>query len=124
MADATHHLAQRHRLQTRFLVAEVWYRTLLRDEFDETTALAHARAWRELAAIREVSASYAEGHEYCERALAVCDRFPHLTELHGARVRTLLQRLRCPEVSGQGSTRIFPESEGIGGREEPTQVYA
>lgn len=100
VADATHHLAQRHRLQARFLVAEVWYRTLLRDEFDEITALAHARAWRELAALREVSAAYAEGHEYCERALAVCDRFPQLTELHGARVRTLLQRSMLYRVQG------------------------
>lgn len=99
-AEATHHLAQRHRLQACFLVAEVWYRTLLRDEVDETTALAHARAWRELAAIREVSASYAEGHEYCERALAVCDRFSQLTELRGARVRTLLQRSMLYRVQG------------------------
>ncbi len=100
VADATHHLAQRHRLQARFFVAEVWYRKLLRDEFDETTALTHARAWRELAALREVSASYAEGHEYCERALAVCDRFPQLTELHGARVRALLQRSMLYRVQG------------------------
>jgi tetratricopeptide (TPR) repeat protein len=100
VAEATHHLAQRHRLQAGFLVAEVWHRTLLWDELDETTALAHARAWRELAAIREVSAAYSEGHEYCGRALVVCDRFPHRTELHGARVRALLQKSMLYRVQG------------------------
>jgi tetratricopeptide (TPR) repeat protein len=99
-ADAAHQLAQHHRLQARFLVAEMWDRTLLRDELNEATAMTHARAWRELAAIREVSASYEEGHEFCERALAVCDRFVHLPGLNGARVRTLLQRSMLYRLRG------------------------
>lgn len=99
-ADAAHHLAQHHRLQTRFLMAEIWNRALLRDELDDATALSHVRAWRELATIREVAASYEEGHEYCERALAVCDRFAHLPELGGARVRALLQRALLHRLQG------------------------
>lgn len=99
-ADAAHHLAQHHRLQARFLVAEVWNRTLLRDELDETTAITHTRALRELAAIMEVAASYEEAHEFCERAVAVCDRFAHLPELNGARVRALLQRSILHRLQG------------------------
>ncbi|NRN71396.1 Tetratricopeptide repeat-containing protein [Kibdelosporangium sp. 4NS15] len=99
-ADAAHHLAQHHRLQARFLVAEIWDRTLLRGDLNEVTAITHARAWRELAAIREVSASYEDGHAFCEGALTVCDRFAHLPELNGARVRTLLQRSMLYRLQG------------------------
>lgn len=99
-ADAAHHLAQRHRLAARFLVAEVWNRTLLRDELDETTAITHARALRELAAIKEVAASYEQAHEFCDRAVAVCNRFPQVPELNGARVRALLQRSILHRLQG------------------------
>lgn len=120
--DAAHQLAQHHRLQARFLVAESWNRALLRDEPDETTALSHARAWRELAALREVAASYDEGQEYCERALAVCDGFAHLPELGGARVRALLQRSLLERLRGDlakavatvREARLFVEANDVG----------
>jgi hypothetical protein len=51
-------LAQWHRLRTSSTAAEMWNRTTLLRTLDVDTAVAHARALRELAVICEVAAEY------------------------------------------------------------------
>lgn len=98
--EATTFLAQRHRLRSGFLVAEMWNRVLLSVELTKETALAHARAWRELAAIREVAAGYDEGLLFCDQAIAVCRCFADQPGVPKAHVQALLQKAVIERLRG------------------------
>lgn len=102
--EAIRFLAARNRLSTRFRIAEAWNQRLLRTELDEDTAFAHATAWRELAAIREVAAAYQEGIRYCEAAVEICERHIRQPGVASAQVKALLQKSVLHRLSGNLET--------------------
>ncbi|MDQ7808413.1 CHAT domain-containing protein [Amycolatopsis sp. A133] len=99
-AEAGYFVAQRHRLRAGFCQAEAWNHALLATDLDAVTAVSHARAWRELAALREVAATYDEGLAYCERALAVCKSFPDSAGIPRVHVQVVLQQAVLHRLRG------------------------
>ncbi|CRK57681.1 hypothetical protein [Alloactinosynnema sp. L-07] len=91
-ASAVHFLAQHHRVRARFVPAEMCNHVALTTPLRDETALYHARAWRELAAIREATADYDAGLACSARSIDVCERYPRVAAIPQARVLTLLQR--------------------------------
>ncbi|WP_285788721.1 CHAT domain-containing protein [Micromonospora sp. NBRC 101691] len=94
-------LGQRHRLNGGPTAAEVWNLVLLREPLGADTARFHAHAWRELAALREVTRRYDEGLSCCERALAVCRRYPDAPGVAGRHVRALMQTATIRRLRGE-----------------------
>jgi tetratricopeptide (TPR) repeat protein len=91
-AEVSYFLALEHRVSAGFLPAELWARTLLRMPLTDATASFHARAWRELAALCEVSADYDEGLNHSDRALEICGRYAGQPGMRHVHIHTLLQR--------------------------------
>jgi len=75
LSECTYFLAARHRLQDHFLPAEAWAREVLRSPPAVESATMHIAAWRELAAIREVSSDYDQGLEFCDEAASLYQRY-------------------------------------------------
>ncbi|MFF1322490.1 CHAT domain-containing protein [Streptomyces chartreusis] len=94
-------LAMRHRLRRGFLVAEMWDRAQLARPLNESTARAHAVAWRELATLRGLTGEYQEGIAHCERALEVCRAFADRPGIRLIHVQTLLERSLDERLSGR-----------------------
>ncbi|MGI8335206.1 CHAT domain-containing protein [Actinomadura scrupuli] len=91
-AETAYFLALEHRVAARFVPAELWARTLLRMPLTGVTVPFHARAWRELAALCEVSAEYDAGLTYSDHALEICDRYAEQPGMRDVHIHTLLQR--------------------------------
>ncbi len=85
-------LAQQHRLSGGFTAAEAWLRTLVAEEPTDATAVSQVRAWRELAAVREVAADYEDGLRCCDHAVAIASAFPYVTGAGEAHIQALLQK--------------------------------
>ena len=92
VSDITGFLALRHRVRAGFVAAEFWNRVLLAGELTAATAALHVRAWRELAALREVAADYTDGIACCQRSEDICAAYPAVKGVVEANVQTLLQR--------------------------------
>lgn len=98
--EITGQLAQRHRLCESFTAAERWNLRLLVVPLDATTAVFHARAWRELAALRTLAARYDDALRCSERATVVCERFADIADVAQAHCQALLQQALAERLSG------------------------
>lgn len=94
-------LAMRHRLREGFGVAELWNRSQLASPLEESTARAHAVAWRELATLRDLDGEYQQGVAHCDRALAVCRAFRQCPGMVLVEVQSLLERSLAERLSGR-----------------------
>ncbi|MFI6823262.1 CHAT domain-containing protein [Micromonospora sp. NPDC050187] len=94
-------LGQRHRLTGGSTAAEAWNHVLLREPLGADTARFHAHAWREVAALRELTRRYDEGLSCCERALAVCRRYADAPGVAGRHVRALMQTAAIRRLRGE-----------------------
>ncbi|WP_217207013.1 CHAT domain-containing protein [Streptomyces sp. AC550_RSS872] len=94
-------LAMRHRLRGGFVVAETWDHAQLARPLQESTARAHAVAWRELATLRGLTGEYQEGIASCEQALEVCRAFADRPGMALIHVQVLLERSLGERLSGR-----------------------
>ena len=100
-ADVAAFAAERHRLRQGFVAAEAWNRIVLSVPVTEATARHHARCWRGLSVVREVSAEYAEALEFCDRAVEICQRFPDGPETVDAWIKALMQKSAVQRLRGR-----------------------
>ncbi|WP_152610938.1 hypothetical protein [Amycolatopsis sp. MJM2582] len=79
---------------------------------DEQTVLAHTRAWHELAAIREVNADYATGHDLLLSGIDDLRSVPGVPGVPDSRVGTVLQQAMLFRVQGELDRPVRTVREG------------